>query len=367
MNIETIRDYCLSLPGVTEDCAFGPENILFRICNKIFACIDTERPYLVVLKCHPDKAIELRDAYNGIAPAWHWNKRHWNDVRLDADVESKVIIQLIDHSYAEVVHTLPKKTLYNFPDLPKGWTHCHLPQTDSLMNDLHAASVSIEEGGYQLLTTDFQTAGRGQRGTSWESENGKNLLLGFRFSPTGVKASQQFLISEVVALAACRTLRKYAGAEVTIKWPNDIYFGNKKLAGMLIDHTICGADIASTFVGIGINVNQESFLSNAPNPISLRQILGKEVDRAAVLRNFLKFTTEGMNALKRGETESISRHYHAALYRSKGHHIFKDAEGAFKAKIQCVADNGTLMLRDEQDNLRCYTFKEIEFLIRTSH
>ncbi len=364
MNIETIRDYCLSLPGTTEDCAFGPENILFRICNKIFACIDTERPYLVVLKCEPDKAVSLRDAYHGITPAWHWNKRHWNDVRLDADVENALILQLIDHSYAEVVRSLPQKTLYNFPDLPEGWTHRHLPQTDSLMNDLHETSPTAEKGRYELLTTDFQTAGRGQRGTSWESEAEKNLLLGFRFSPDGVKASQQFLISEVVALAACRALRKYAGTFIEIKWPNDIYFENKKIAGMLIDHTICGTEISTTFVGIGINVNQESFLGNAPNPISLRQILKKEVDRAAVLRNFLKFTTEGLKVLKEGNTEKITHDYQASLYRRKGMHIYKDAQGPFKAHLESVADDGTLLLRDEQGNLRSYAFKEVEFIIR---
>ncbi len=363
MNIETIRDHCLSLPGVTEDCAFGPENILFRICDKIFACIDTERPYLVVLKCEPDKAIELRDAYNGITPAWHWNKKYWNDVRFDADVEDDRILQLVNHSYEEVVRKLPKKTLYNFPDLPEGWTHRHLPQTDSLMNDLHEASSMQEKGRYELLTADFQTAGRGQRGTTWESEAGKNLLLGFRFSPTGVKASQQFLISEVVALAACRALRKYAGTDVTIKWPNDIYFRDKKIAGMLIDHTICGTEIASTFVGIGINVNQENFFGDAPNPISLRQILGKEVDRAAILRNFLKFTTEGLKVLGEGKSEEITHDYHAALYRLKGMHIFRDVQGVFKARLEKVADDGTLLLRDNQDKLRRYAFKEVAFVI----
>lgn len=110
MTIEDIRAYCLAKPLATEDSAFGPEGILFRVYRKIFAYLDLERPDLVVLKCGPDYAIELRDRYAGITGAWHWNKRYWNDVRLDADVPETLIYQLIDHSLAEVLHKLPRKT-----------------------------------------------------------------------------------------------------------------------------------------------------------------------------------------------------------------------------------------------------------------
>ncbi len=109
MNVETIREYCLAKPLVTEDMAFGPGGVLFRVYGKIFAYIDLERPYLVVTKCNPDRAISLRDRYAGITGAWHWNKRYWNDVRFDADVPDELILELVDHSLDEVLKKLPKK------------------------------------------------------------------------------------------------------------------------------------------------------------------------------------------------------------------------------------------------------------------
>lgn len=110
MDIETIRSYCLSKPLATEDSAFGPEGILFRVYNKIFAYLDLERPDLVVLKCNPDRAIGLHDRYAGILPAWHWNKKYWNEVHFSTDVPDEVIFELIDHSLAEVLSKLPRKT-----------------------------------------------------------------------------------------------------------------------------------------------------------------------------------------------------------------------------------------------------------------
>ena len=110
MNIQTVRQYCLAKPLATEDSAFGPEGVLFRVYNKIFAYIDLEKPYLVVLKADPDYAIELRDQYRGIQGAFHWNKKYWNEVHFDTDVPDDLILQLIDHSLSEVLRKLPKKT-----------------------------------------------------------------------------------------------------------------------------------------------------------------------------------------------------------------------------------------------------------------
>lgn len=109
MNIETIRTYCLSKPLATEDSAFGPEGVLFRVYNKIFAYIDLEKPDLVVLKCNPDRAIALRDAHSGIVGAFHWNKKYWNEVHFDTDVPDELVLQLVDHSLDEVLRKLPKR------------------------------------------------------------------------------------------------------------------------------------------------------------------------------------------------------------------------------------------------------------------
>lgn len=119
MNIEDIRNYCLAKPLATEDSAFGPDGILFRVYNNIFAYIDLDRPDLIVTKCDPDYAIALRDKYNGIRGAWHWNKKYWNEVMFDTDVPDELVYELIDHSLSEVLKNLPKKTQMAYAELTK--------------------------------------------------------------------------------------------------------------------------------------------------------------------------------------------------------------------------------------------------------
>lgn len=109
MNIESVRTYCLSKKLATEDCAFGPDWILFRVYNKIFACLDLTRPDRVILKCDAAYGQSLRDTYNGVIPAWHWNKRYWNEVLFNTDVDDALIFQLIDHSLNEVLAHMPRK------------------------------------------------------------------------------------------------------------------------------------------------------------------------------------------------------------------------------------------------------------------
>ena len=117
MDIEIIRAYCLSKPLATEDSAFGPEGLLFRVYGKIFAYLDLDRPDLVVVKCDPDRAVELRDRYVGVVPAWHWNKKYWNELHFDTDVPDEVILSLIDHSLDEVLKKLPKKTRLEYASI----------------------------------------------------------------------------------------------------------------------------------------------------------------------------------------------------------------------------------------------------------
>ncbi len=361
MNIEIIREQCLALEGVTEDMAFGPDTLLFRICGKIFACLDLNRPYLVVLKCDPDYAVTLRDAHSGITGAWHWNKTYWNEVRFEID--DALMLQLIRHAYDEVVKKLPKKMLYNFPDLPENWTHRHFAVTDTLMNHIRRPEFFDLPSPFVLLTADRQTAGRGQRGTTWESAEGQNLLLAFRFRPKNIPASRQFLLSQTVALAAHEALRKYIKEDLRIKWPNDIYYKDKKLAGMLIEHDICGAEIASTVVGIGFNVNQETFTSNAPNPVSIRQISGKGIDRAALLRNFLKVFNRYIQLDVEDLKNEVWSEYTYYFYRLMDLATYRDAKGTFLAKINRICDDGRLSLKDIDGNIRTYAFKEVEFII----
>ncbi len=115
MNIEEIRDYCLSLPMVTEDMPFGDDYLVLRVCGKIFACVGFERPDYFVLKCNPEYALDLRDRYAEIEPAWHWNKKYWNQLNLRGCLTDHLVRSLIRHSYGEVVAKLPKKLKNEYP------------------------------------------------------------------------------------------------------------------------------------------------------------------------------------------------------------------------------------------------------------
>lgn len=117
MNIEEIRDYCLSLPMVTEDMPFGEDYLVLRVCGKIFACIGFERPDYFVLKCNPEYALDLRDRYAEIEAAWHWNKRHWNQLNPRGSLTDDMVKSLIRHSYGEVVAKLTKKVKAEYPEL----------------------------------------------------------------------------------------------------------------------------------------------------------------------------------------------------------------------------------------------------------
>lgn len=117
MNIEEIRDYCLSLPMVTEDMPFGDDYLVLRVCGKIFACVGFERPDYFVLKCNPEYALDLRDRYAEIEPAWHWNKRHWNQLNLRGNLTDDMVKSLVRHSYCEVVAKLTKKIKNEYPVL----------------------------------------------------------------------------------------------------------------------------------------------------------------------------------------------------------------------------------------------------------
>lgn len=117
MNMEEIREYCLSLPFAREDMAFGEDYLLFRIFGKIFACLGLGRPDYFVVKCDPDYAIDLRDSHPEIEPAWHWNKRYWNQISLRGNLRDELIISLIRHSYSEVVKKMSGKTRREYPQL----------------------------------------------------------------------------------------------------------------------------------------------------------------------------------------------------------------------------------------------------------
>lgn len=117
MEFESIREFCLSLPYVTEDMALGEDFLLWRVADKIFACCHMERPDNLTLKCDAEYALELRERHPGITGAWHWNKRYWNDVDLRSHLSDEFVRELIRHSYREVVKKLPKRLVAAHPGM----------------------------------------------------------------------------------------------------------------------------------------------------------------------------------------------------------------------------------------------------------
>lgn len=118
MNIEQFREICLSLPEATEDAPFDDSTVVFRLRNKIFACVSTERPDMVTMKCAPELALELRARYYAIEGAWHWNKKYWNQITTDGSVPDDLITALVRHAYSEVNKNLPKKSQVPIPFPP---------------------------------------------------------------------------------------------------------------------------------------------------------------------------------------------------------------------------------------------------------
>ena len=109
MNIEDYRDYCMSMPGVTEDFPFGPDTMVFKVMNKMFALTNVETYDFINLKCDPERAVTLREEYEGISPGWHMNKVHWNSVKTASDINDELMKELIQHSYELVASSLTKK------------------------------------------------------------------------------------------------------------------------------------------------------------------------------------------------------------------------------------------------------------------
>lgn len=118
MDVEIIREYCLSKKGVTESFPFDDISLVMKVMNKMFALIDLEEANSITLKCDPERAIELRERYSGIEGAYHFNKKYWNGVYFDADVDDKLIKELVDHSYKEVIKKFTKKLRAEYDALP---------------------------------------------------------------------------------------------------------------------------------------------------------------------------------------------------------------------------------------------------------
>lgn len=236
-----------------------------------------------------------------------------------------------------------------------------LGETSSTNDFLHASPMPY--GADMLVATALhQTAGRGQGTNKWESEAGKNLLFSALVEPRTVPVAQQFVLSMAGALALKEALDAYAQG-FSLKWPNDIYWRDSKISGTLIETSVSGHTLGRCIFGTGVNVNQRQFVSDAPNPVSLCSIIGREVPVHEVLGKVLAAFARYFRMVEEGGYAEVERLYHAALYRRHGLHKYRDSGGEFLASVHHVAPDGRLFLTLQSGEVRSYAFKEVAFVL----
>jgi BirA family biotin operon repressor/biotin-[acetyl-CoA-carboxylase] ligase len=252
----------------------------------------------------------------------------------------------------ETVNTLfVGKVLKEFPKLAS---------TNQYATDLLSKSKPSEG---TVISTPNQYAGRGQIGSGWESEAGKNLNLSFIFYPTFLPIRKQFQLNQAISLAVRDCIAELVPKQVKIKWPNDIYIENKKVCGILIQNTLASTKITSSVIGIGINVNQTNFLTNPPNPTSLRIELGHEVDLTFARSILCEKMEKRYLQLKANRIQKLKQDYLNTLYRFDQMSLFKRLnEDTFYGKILGVEESGKLVIENEFGERACFAIKEVRFV-----
>jgi BirA family transcriptional regulator, biotin operon repressor / biotin---[acetyl-CoA-carboxylase] ligase len=244
----------------------------------------------------------------------------------------------------------------------KAWKILTLDTVDSTNNYLHQLLKDCIPDNLTLAVANEQTKGRGQQGSSWESEHGKNLLFSILFYPQKLSAEKQFFLSQVTSLAISDSVERIAGLKLSIKWPNDIYYKDSKLAGILIENSILGDQIQYSIIGVGLNVNQEVFYSDALNPVSLIQIAGCNFILPDLLDIVKVSFSKYLDLLDHSAYEIINREYLQKLYWINEWHLFDTNTARFKGMITGISDLGELLVKDERGDIRNFMFKEIKFI-----
>lgn len=244
-------------------------------------------------------------------------------------------------------------------------TIVYVDQADSTNNLLAKSASKFEHG--TALAAHCQSAGKGQRGNHWESESWKNLTFSILLRPVAILASHQFELLQIVAISVVKVLRAQLHTdEIYIKWPNDIYYRDQKICGILIENSLSGTHIDRSIVGIGINVNQEKFTSNAPNPISMKQIAHRTFDLDTLLEYLVTLIVADFDEYeKKLNATQLAARYRLMMWRSEGYWPYIDnlTGERIEARIAAVAPTGHLTLATASGSLRTYAFKEVSALL----
>ena len=249
-----------------------------------------------------------------------------------------------------------------------------LESTNQYLQNLLNEGIDIVDN---IVVTDYQTSGKGQGKNVWESEDGKNLLFSIALDMSFLKAENQFILTQIVSVTMINVLKKYLPEEsLSIKWPNDIYFNDKKIAGILIKNEIKGMMMGTSIIGIGLNVNQTSFDDNLPNPISMKMITGKDFDLDELLSAIsyqLSAISCQLSAISQQPTANGQQqifnfqfstfNYTNKLYRYKQWASYEH-EGVVKEMMIIGHDQfGRLILKEKNDREVVCDLKEISFKV----
>lgn len=229
---------------------------------------------------------------------------------------------------------------------------------DDLMELVRTRRSELSDG--TTLWADFQTAGRGQLGNHWWSDKDVNLLFSTVFFPD-IPVSQQFLLTEISALAVFDALSNTGVQHLSVKWPNDIYIGEKKVCGIRNETMLSGGVVDVFVTGIGINVNQRRLDFEAPNPTSLINELNHPVDRPSLFEDLRKRLVVRYNQLLTDDTHALQADYFTHLFRREGVHRFRETESgvSFDASVVGVKSDGHLQLQLTDGTVREYAFKQV--------
>jgi len=238
------------------------------------------------------------------------------------------------------------------------WNIVELSDVDSTNSWIYDKFSGSKIKSGTVARSAFQQAGRGQRGNSWQSEPGANLLFSFLYQPVKFRAASQFRLSQTVSLAVVDWLLSFS-PNVFIKWPNDIYVGKKKITGILIENILVGEYINASVVGIGININQTDFSSDLPNPTSLALLTNKKFDLANALLDLLHCMDKRLIQFEKKEFEKLNSDYTQHLLRFNKPGLFVANGEQFEAQITKVLPSGEVVLQLNDGSIREYGFKEV--------
>lgn len=239
--------------------------------------------------------------------------------------------------------------------------HHHFTTIDSTNNYALELLKSIDNSQEILITADYQSSGRGQRGNTWHSNNKENIIFSLIYFPKNLLAHSQFKLSMASSLAIIDYLKEKQIKDCFIKWPNDIYIGMRKVCGMLIENMITGKNIRASVIGIGLNLNQKTFGNDVKNPISLQEITNQEYqiekERELLISKLLL-------RLDNLDYQNLKEEYFENLISVKEPQNYLKGDYRFAGSIKNIDDLGHLYLKNEDTGkIEKFDFKEVEMIV----